>query len=155
MHPKGFTLIELLVVIAIISILAAIGMVMYGNTQKSARLAKRISDLQGIHTALELYRSDNDHYPVVTSLSSECVLGGSVAPDDVIPGLVPKYMQSFPADPQMDKANSASCYVYISLSDGSGYKIIDYKIGEFAPGDYLKERGLIDPARDGGSDHCK
>ena len=155
MYPKGFTLIELLVVITIISILAAIGMVMYGSTLKSARLAKRVTDLQGIHTALELYRSDNDYYPIATSSSSECAIGGNVSPDDVIPGLVPKYMQSFPADPQMDKVNSTSCYMYISTSDGSGYKIIDYQISEFSDADYMRARGLIDPARDGGSDPCK
>lgn len=152
---KGFTLVELLVVIVIITILTAIGLVIYRDVQKSGRLAKRISDLQGIHTALELYRSDNDYYPIAPSLSSECAIGGSLAPDDVIPGLVPRYMQSFPADPQMDQAGNKSCYIYISNSDGSGYKIIDFQIAEFTGEDYLKERGLIDPARDGGSDSCK
>jgi len=131
-------------------------MVMYGSTQKSARLAKRVSDLQGIHKALELYRSDNEFYPIVASLNSECAIGGSVSPDNVIPGLVPKYLQSFPADPQMDKAGNTSCYIYISTSDGSGYKIIDYQISDFDDAaDYMKIRGLIDPARDGGADSCR
>lgn len=152
---KGFSLIELLVVVAIIAILASIGMVVYGNVQKSARLAKRVGDLKGIETAIELYRSENEKYPISTSWRSECANGGSLAPDDVIPGLVPKYVRTFPSDPRMDKTSNTSCYMYISNSDGSGYKLIDFQISEFVPADYLGQRGLVDPARDGGTDNCR
>lgn len=152
---KGFSLIELMVAVAIIAILASIGMVVYGNVQKSARLAKRIGDLKGIETALELYRSETDKYPIASSWRSECANGGSLAPDDIIPGLVPKYVRTFPSDPRMDKINNNSCYMYISKSDGTGYKLIDFQISEFTPADYLGQRGLVDPARDGGSDPCR
>lgn len=152
---KGFSLIELMVVVAIIAILASIGMVVYGNVQKSARLAKRVGDLKGIETALELYRSDNEKYPIASSWRSECANGGSLAPDDVIPGLVPKYVRTFPSDPRMDKPNNTSCYMYISKSDGSGFKLVNFQIAEFTAADYLRQRGLVDPARDGGSDPCK
>ena len=152
---KGFSLIELMVVVAIIAILASIGMVVYGNVQKTARLAKRIGDLKGIETALELYRSDNDHYPIATSWRSECSDGGGFNPDDVIPGLVPKDLHTFPSDPRMDKAANTSCYKYISNSDGTGYKLVDFQIAEFSAQDYLQQRGLVDPARDGGTDPCR
>ena len=152
---SGFTLIELLVVVTIIAILASIGMVVYGNVQKSARLAKRIGDLKGIETAIELYRSDNEKYPISTSWRSECANGGGLAPDDVIPGLVPKYVRTFPSDPRMDKLNNTSCYMYISNGDGSGFKLINFQISEFTPADYLGQRGLVDPAKDGGSDPCR
>lgn len=154
-YSKGFTLVELLVVVTIIAILASIGMVVYGNVQKSARLAKRVTDLKGIQMALELYRSDNEKYPIATSWRSECGNGGNIAPDEVISGLVPKYLQSFPADPRMDKTGNTSCYMYISNSDGNGYKLIDFQISEFTAADYLGQRGLVDPARDGGSNPCR
>lgn len=52
---KGFTLIELLVVIAIIAILATIGLVIYSNTQKNGRDAKRKGDMNAIGNALETH----------------------------------------------------------------------------------------------------
>lgn len=152
---RGFTLIELLVVIAIIAILMLIGVVVYTNVPKSARLAKRVGDLKGIETALELYRSKNDYYPISQTWSSECAIGGNLSADDVIPGLVPEYIQAFPSDPQMKKEANESCYMYTSSDDGTGYKLIDYRISEYSALDYLKQRGLIDPARDGGADPCK
>lgn len=152
---KGFTLIELLVVIAILVILATIGLVVYNDVFKKARLAKRVSDLRNISMAVELYREDFGYYPKVSSWRSECQTGGSVAPDDVIPGLVPKYLSTFPSDPQMDRANNKSCYIYTSNSDGAGYKLLDFQIEEFTPENYLKQRALVDPTRDGGPDNCK
>ncbi len=152
---QGFTLIELLVVICIVAILGTVALLVYTNTLKSARMAKRIGDLQSINTAIELYRDENNHYPIATNWRSECAKGGNLNPDDVVPGLVPKYTRIFPSDPLMVKNTNSSCYMYISNEDGSGYKLLDYQISEFTPADYLKERGLIDPARDGGSDPCK
>ncbi len=152
---KGFTLVELLVVIAILAILVSISISVYSNAQKRGRLAKRIADLKGVETALELYRSENEKYPISTSWRSECAGGGSLAPDDVIPGLVPEHLRSFPTDPQMQEEENTSCYMYISKEDGSGYKLIDKDIAEFTSADYLTQRGLIDPARDGGSDDCR
>lgn len=154
-NPKGFTLIELLVVITILAILAAIGIPVYSGVQKSARMAKRVSDLKSIQMALDLYRADSDSYPLAQTWRSECVGGGSFPADEVVPGLAPKYLQSFPSDPRMKKLTNESCYMYISNEDGSGYKIIDYGVAELSPEDYLKQRMLIDPARDGGSDPCK
>lgn len=154
-HSRGFTLIELLVVICIVAILSTVALVVYTNTLKSARLAKRIGDLKSIETALELYRDENNHYPISSTWRSECANGGSLAPDNVIPGLAPKFVRVFPSDPQMEKTGSTSCYMYISKEDGSGYKLMDFRIKEFVIEDYLKQRALIDPARDGGSDPCR
>jgi prepilin-type N-terminal cleavage/methylation domain-containing protein len=51
---RGFTLIELMVAISIVAILAAIGMVMYGSAQATARDAKRKGDLEDIKKAMYL-----------------------------------------------------------------------------------------------------
>lgn len=50
---KGFTLVELLVVISIIAILSVIGVVVFGNTQTSARDGKRKADIDAIAKTME------------------------------------------------------------------------------------------------------
>ncbi len=62
-ESRGFTLIELLVVIAITGLLASIVLVSLNSARKKARDARRIADLQQIKKALELYYSNNGHYP--------------------------------------------------------------------------------------------
>lgn len=60
----GFTLIELLVVISIISLLSSILLVAVSKTRMKARDRKRMADLSQITKALDLYYSDNGHYPI-------------------------------------------------------------------------------------------
>lgn len=60
---KGFTLIEILIVVAIIAILASVVLVGIGPTQKSARDARRISDLRQVQNAAELYYNKCGYYP--------------------------------------------------------------------------------------------
>ena len=55
----GFTLIELLVVIAIIGILAAVVLVSLNSARVRGRDARRLSDLQQISLAMELYNDQN------------------------------------------------------------------------------------------------
>lgn len=54
---KGFTLLELLVVIGIIALLVGLGTVSFSTAQMKARNAKRKSDLETLHKALEQYYS--------------------------------------------------------------------------------------------------
>jgi prepilin-type N-terminal cleavage/methylation domain-containing protein len=73
---SGFTLIELLVVATIIIVLSAIGMISFANAGRSARNAKRQSDLETVRQALVLYKSDEGTYPtgnytaIISTLSS-------------------------------------------------------------------------------------
>ncbi len=152
---RGFTLIELLVVIVILAILAGISFSIYGNALRSARQAKRVSDFKEVMNALELYRGDNEHYPLALDWRSQCLDGGHLAPENVIPGLVPEYIRAFPADPDMEEGTNTSCYMYISTETGDGYKLLDYKISNFTAADYKKFPALVDPARDGGANLCK
>jgi prepilin-type N-terminal cleavage/methylation domain-containing protein len=62
-RAKGFTLIEILIVVAIIAILASVVLVGLGPTQKQGRDSRRISDLQGVQNALELYYNHCGWYP--------------------------------------------------------------------------------------------
>jgi len=59
----GFTLIEMLIVVAIIGILASIVVVGLNTSRKQARDTRRLADLRGIQTALELYYNKNGYYP--------------------------------------------------------------------------------------------
>lgn len=59
----GFTLIELLVVLVIIGILAGtIGPRLMGSPDK-ARITKAKAQIQGLETALKMYKLDNGSYP--------------------------------------------------------------------------------------------
>ena len=63
---KGFTLIEILVVATIIGLLASGAIVSYQQLLKQSRDAKRKTDLEQVRAALEMYRSNEDTYPVGT-----------------------------------------------------------------------------------------
>jgi prepilin-type N-terminal cleavage/methylation domain-containing protein len=159
MKSRGFTLIELLVVIAVIGILASVILVSLNSARGKARNAIRIANLHEIQTALESYYSDNGSYPANPNTDpgfwrSECpywtnTTAGYPA-DQVIPGLVPTYMPSFPSDPSMDKSGTGqSCYLY--HSDGRDYVLIDHNIVDTGFS-YASFPQLVDPARDGGTD---
>ncbi|MBP9771468.1 MAG: type II secretion system protein [Candidatus Pacebacteria bacterium] len=60
---RAFTLIELLVVISIIGLLSSVVLAALSTARKSARDAKRISEIREMQTALELYYTDFAEYP--------------------------------------------------------------------------------------------
>jgi general secretion pathway protein G len=94
MQKKGFTLLEVLVAATIMLVLTAVGMTSYSSVTRKSRDARRISDLEQMRQALEMYRADNGYYPAVNTaafatvanLSATLVTGG--------------YMASIPNDPR-------------------------------------------------------
>ena len=60
---RGFTFLELLTVITMIGILATIGSVSYEAARKYALDVKRVSDMNALQTALELYYDSHLSYP--------------------------------------------------------------------------------------------
>ncbi|MEN9327752.1 MAG: hypothetical protein RI947_560 [Candidatus Parcubacteria bacterium] len=107
----AFTLVEILVVATIIGLLASVGLFSYTQFSKQSRDAKRKSDLEVVRSALELYRSSNNTYPLSVTW------GGDICdPGGCIDGT---YLKNIPNDP---KASQNITYYY--TSDG-----IDYTLG--------------------------
>ena len=110
---KGFTLIEILVVTTIIVLLTGTAAVTYSVFLKQSRDTKRKTDLEQIRASLEMYRSNNNTYPVGNVYSTTL----SVLTTPVI------YIQSLPTDPK----NPTYIYYY----SGS---ISDYTLGSYQEG---------------------
>lgn len=77
---EGFTLVELLIVTAIIVVLALLGGTNYIAAQKKGRDARRVSDMEQVKAALEMYRVDKGRYPYDTNANpADCELCTSVS----------------------------------------------------------------------------
>ena len=126
MHRQsGFTLIELLVVIAIIGILSSITSASLSTARERARDVVRLSEINGIITALELYAtSNNGNYPPDYDITSpwhwtclghssgeSCWVGGYYGSDDLNASLSP-YISPIPDDPRNNTACAGDAYLY-------------------------------------------
>jgi general secretion pathway protein G len=63
----GFTMVELLIVVVVLALLTLVSGTTYLATMKTARDGKRKVDLENIRSALEVYKSDNSTYPILSS----------------------------------------------------------------------------------------
>jgi general secretion pathway protein G len=112
---KGFTLIELLIVIGIIGVLATLLMVNFVGVRQRARDAERKSDLRQIQSALEIYRADNNSYPLTVP---GLIPGGSSCPAIFSFNNI-TYMQKVPCDP----LGGSYTYTYPTANGPGTYSI--------------------------------
>ena len=126
----GFTLIELLVVLVIIGILAGyVGPKIMGHPEEAKR-TKAAMQIQGIETALNLYKLDNGQYP-----STEQGLQALVEPPSV--GVLPRKWRSggylekakVPLDPW------GNDFVYLSPGTHGDFDLSSYGIDGEAGGE--------------------
>lgn len=114
-QASGFTLIELIVVIAIIGMLASVVFALLSDAQRDAKDKRRISDLQQIQTALELYYIDHQSYP----RESEGV-NGNTATNDTFGDAIDQYLSGLPRDP----ASSVTFHYYYDGSHRCGSRYV-------------------------------
>lgn len=129
-NKSGFTLLEILVVISIMMILASVILIQIQRFRSKPRDAEREQEMKSLQTALALYASSYDKYPIAASLTE---LTGS---DSVSTELLDKkVISSIPKDPLNTDNN---VYKYLSL-DGSTYEMQYYLETTSIPG---KSAGL-------------
>lgn len=117
-HNSGFTLIELLVVISIIGVLASVVLASLSAGREKAQDTSRIASLKQLQSAVEIYYTNNNRYPPVSSGSS--YVAGIV-------GLAPTYIPVLPEDP--DRVIPYT-YRYLSSNYTLGYTILVDLVGD-------------------------
>src|SRR5687768_536681 len=96
-ESRGFTLIEILVVVVILGILAAIVVPRVMERPGEARVTRAKQDIQGVITALSLYKLDNFNYPATSQGLDALVSKPSGEPD--APNWKGPYLDRVPKDP--------------------------------------------------------
>lgn len=105
---RGFTLIELLVVIAIIGILVALSLIGIQEARKGSRDAKRKSDLEQIRSAMEMYKADNGHYPMPTTVNTWVGISNTTSYGLVFATEMVDYLTPIPVDSMYNNLNPCS-----------------------------------------------
>jgi prepilin-type N-terminal cleavage/methylation domain-containing protein len=160
MHGAGFTLIELLVVIAIIGILSSVAMTSLSGARKRARDAQRLSDVEQIVNALEMYKLSHGYYPANSDGNDNYggwdlgYLGDMGGADTFIQPLVTDGLFSkVPGDP--NGTTSSTTYLYYRYGAGNSgcdasrgdYYVLGIKNLETNNGTHPKSPGWRCPAR--------
>ncbi|NQY43045.1 MAG: type II secretion system protein GspG [Legionellales bacterium] len=67
---KGFTVVELIIAIIIITIVSSIIVALLPNMTDSSRQASTVTNLRSISSALSLYRTDHNSYPIADNIEA-------------------------------------------------------------------------------------
>ena len=133
---NGFTIVELLIVIVVIAILAAIVIVAYTGMSKKANDSKRLSDIDTIVKALEVYKLKNGDYPAAQSTpnasSWETSTNGTTNTDFLSALRTNGTIGTVPVDP----GNPAVAAGTLNPGDGTAqsYEFFYYRYGAGANG---------------------
>lgn len=97
---QGFTFIELLIIMFIIGVLSTIVVVSLSSARKKGRDARRISDINSIQTALEMYYEDNKVFPACEGWIHD--------PGNCLTSNLMKYLDPMPLDPSEPGPNNTN-----------------------------------------------
>ncbi len=99
---SGFTLVELLVVISVVALLVSLTIISVDSSKKKSRDSRRLSDINEIRNALELFRAANKKFPATLA----------------DPGLAPVFIPAIPKDP-LTRNN----YLYSSMDNCQSFHL--------------------------------
>ncbi len=115
---RGFTLIELLVVIAIIGLLSSVVLASLNNARAKARDARRMSDIQEINKAIQLYILDHGSAPEVVAGSGPGWMAPATDENEgwlELESELSPYLKNLPTDPSgPSEHNDGYQYEYFS-----------------------------------------
>lgn len=98
---RGFTIVELLIVIVVIAVLASVSVSAFSGVQQRTRDARRVSDMQAIVKALEMYKTQTGSYPAASTTNT--ITGWEVSsknPNQFLSALkTANVVQNVPVDP--------------------------------------------------------
>lgn len=77
-RQKGFTVAEMLIVIIVIAILAAITVMAFNGIQEQARYSIARKDMRNFGETVQIFRVENDRYPIIPSEFSEILKRGGL-----------------------------------------------------------------------------
>lgn len=126
MRKNGYTFVEILVVVTIIALIAGISAVSYNSTNKNARDARRLSDVETIRSALELFRSELGYYPDLSDVDGHCITATEIVDDSTPPVVYLNLIPKDPSDINSPRLESDPCYTY-SLGNPAVTYQITYK----------------------------
>lgn len=143
---QAFTLIELLVVIAIIGLLATAAIISFSSTREGSRDAVRLSDINQIQSALDLYWHASGVYP----LEHEVQKGQSIEYNNIV------FLDSVPEPPtpsndgdcpELEGENLVYDYTIIGTGGNMSYQL-KFCLGtvnnHLDPGEYIATpQGII------------
>lgn len=147
---KGFTLIELLVVISIIALLSSVTLATLTESRNKAKRSAFVQGIKQVQLALELYRSDNGHYPYenwgdqVDPLMVNVAIGpggttdtltdflshnsGSYSNDTDSVDFMPRYLPSLP-QMVLPKIGTPATLSYLNQSFVTSFIVDNYSCG--------------------------
>jgi prepilin-type N-terminal cleavage/methylation domain-containing protein len=108
---KGFSLIEVLIVIAIIGILVSLAIPSYSNNKKNARDVERITEIDTISLALDMYYSVCKRYPATLTVTANDGCSGTTT--------LGEYLNTIPVPPR----TPPNAYAYDTDAGGTTYRV--------------------------------
>lgn len=102
---RGFSLLEVMVSISIIVMLASVLLASWSSAREKAQDSRRITELQQLKFALELYHNDHGHYPRESEGAN-----GKIGEGAGVDTMLAPYLSAIPVDPA--GPNNPTYYYY-------------------------------------------